>query len=80
MAPTGLWRNVAGIRTEHAHYTPEQVASHLADSKALLTEHGFDPLTHEALLVAVFQKFAEKAITLEQVQPMPPLMGIPRGV
>lgn len=69
-----------GRKSEHHHYTREQVVDHLADAVAILREQGFDPVAHEMLLVAIYNGLAAKQIVVEQIQQGPPFMAIPRGV
>ena len=69
-----------GRKTEHHHYSPEQVREHLTEACAILREQQFDPLVHEALLVAVYNSLAAKQIMMEQVVPGVANLAIPRGV
>lgn len=66
-----------GRRYEHPHYTDAQVREHLTGACDLLREHGFDPVAHERLLVAVFDKLSAKQITVETVQPGIPGLSLP---
>ena len=67
------------MRHEMPHYTPEQVAEHLAEAARLVAEAGLPPAFHVVAFTKALDLLAQKQIIVEQVQPGLPNLGNLRG-
>lgn len=68
-----------GVRTEHPHYTDEQVRAHLRDTLAILDDLAVpDDLRVEAF-GRVFAALSMKQIAIEAIAPQVGVPLLPRG-
>lgn len=69
-----------GRRNDIYYFTEAQLREHLATAVAILDDAQLEPLEHEALLIAVFEKVCGKNVVVEQLAMAPGALAIPRGV
>lgn len=69
-----------GIRTEMMHNTPEQVREYVREALSVLEDCAVPAELWTVAFPNVLSMVAAKQIAIEQVQPMSPLMAIPKGV
>jgi hypothetical protein len=70
---------VAIRRTEHAHFTHEQIETHIRDALALAADCGLTDEERVALLPGIFEKLSSKQIMFEEIGHLPNMV-VPKGL
>ena len=66
-------------RTEHPHFTRDQVVEHVRDAVAIAKECGLTDRQEAALLPTIVDKLASKQVVMEEIG-LAPNMVVPRGM
>jgi len=66
-------------RTEHPHYTSDQVAGHVREALAIADDCQLADADRAALLPSILDKLAAKQVVMEEIGPLPNMV-VPRGL
>ena len=66
-------------RTEHPHFTLEQVEGHVRDALKVATECGLTDEERTVLLPGIFDKLTSKQIVMEEIGGFPNMV-VPKGL